>query len=542
MKPIAALYARVSTSNQEEEETIVSQVGAIEDYVLEKGYELPVEHYFLDQAVSGARLDRPALDRLRNLAAEGVFSVVVCYSPDRLARQYVYQWVVLDELQRVGVRVDFVNQPDLGDNPQAQLLLGIQGLFAEYERAMVKERLRLGRLYKIRNGQLMHGAPPYGYRYIPVTEPNGGRWEINDTEAAVVRQVYDWYSGEDNLTIWQIVERLNQSYRHALRRAKQWRYSVVQQMLKRSAYVGLAYYNCTRSLPETVGARRTHWHGKRLAPQREKRPPEEWVQVRVPALIEEATWERAQERLVMNQKFAERNNKKNFYLLRGLLVCSTCGHTLQGRTIRDRVHYFCEYGSKKRYLTVPRHTCYVPGNVVEPLVWQAIADLLHNPQRIADAWGDEMKTQNTPDELARLQTRQRKLDRQWLRLVDAYQDGLLEINELEQRKSCLDQERHAISKRIKHVQHQQWRTDVKQQMIADFATYCQEIEAALTNPMPEIKQEVMRLLIDHVVVEDEAITIKHIIPTDDDCRLLPNRKLRRIQRLALSLFRRPALL
>jgi site-specific DNA recombinase len=108
----------------------------------------------------------------------------------------------------------------MGDNPQAQLLLGIQGLFAEYERAMIKERLRLGRLYKIRNGQLMHGAPPYGYRYIPVTEPNGGRWEINDTEAAVVRQVYDWYSGEDNLTIWQIVERLNQSYRHALRRAK----------------------------------------------------------------------------------------------------------------------------------------------------------------------------------------------------------------------------------------------------------------------------------------------------------------------------------
>jgi DNA invertase Pin-like site-specific DNA recombinase len=156
MSVIAALYARVSTSNQEEEATIDSQVAAIESYIQQRGYEFPAECYFLDKAVSGARLERPALDRLRHLAADGVFSVVVCYSPDRLSRHYPHQWVVVDELQRQGVRVEFVNQPDLGDHPQAQLLLGMQGLFAEYERIMIKERLRLGRLYKLRTGQLMH--------------------------------------------------------------------------------------------------------------------------------------------------------------------------------------------------------------------------------------------------------------------------------------------------------------------------------------------------------------------------------------------------
>lgn len=119
MSIIAALYARVSTPNQEEEATIDSQVAAIESYIQQRGYALPAEGYFLDKAVSGARLERPALDRLRHQASEGAFSVVVCYSPDRLSRSYPQQWVVVDELQRQGVRLEFVNQPDLGDHPQA---------------------------------------------------------------------------------------------------------------------------------------------------------------------------------------------------------------------------------------------------------------------------------------------------------------------------------------------------------------------------------------------------------------------------------------
>ena len=216
----AALYARVSTPNQEEEATIDSQVAAIERYIQDCGYDLPSEFYFLDKAVSGARLDRPALDRLRHLASDGAFAMVVCYSPDRLSRSYPHQWVIMDELQRNGVWVEFVNQPDLGDNPQAQLLLGVQGLFAEYERAMIKERLRMGRLYKIRTGQLMHNATPYGYRYVPKEAAGGSCWVIEEREAEAVRQIFAWYTGEEKLTIWAITERLDQSYTHALRRAR----------------------------------------------------------------------------------------------------------------------------------------------------------------------------------------------------------------------------------------------------------------------------------------------------------------------------------
>lgn len=311
----AALYARVSTPNQEEEATIDSQVAAIEGYIKKKGYDLPADFYFLDQAVSRARLERPSLDQLRHLAADGAFSIVVCYSPDRLSRNYPHQWVIMDELQRNGVRVEFVNQPEMGDNPQAQLMLGVQGLFAEYERAMIKERLRLGRLYKIRTGQLMHNALPYGYRYIPLTETGGSCWVIDEREAEAVRLIFTWYTGDEKLTIWQITERLNESYRHALRRAKTWQYSIVHKILKRAAYIGYTHFNKERIRPEIIGTPRITGRSKRRAMQTKIRSKEEWIEVEVPALIDKAVWNRAQERLKINRKFAQRNKKRHFYLL-----------------------------------------------------------------------------------------------------------------------------------------------------------------------------------------------------------------------------------
>jgi site-specific DNA recombinase len=518
----AALYARVSTSNQEEEATIDSQVAAIEQYIQKHGYDLPTDFYFLDQAVSGACLERPSLDRLRHLASDGAFSVVVCYSPDRLSRNYPHQWVIMDELQRNGVRVEFVNQPDLGDNPQAQLLLGVQGLFAEYERAMIKERLRMGRLYKMRTGQLMHNAPPYGYRYISLNEAGGSCWVIDEREAEAVRQIFAWYTGREKLTLWQITERLNESYPHALRRAKKWQYSIVQKILQRTAYVGKTHFNKERIRPEIIGTPRITGRGKRRAMQTELRSEEEWTEVEIPPLINEATWNHAQELLRMNQKFAPRNNKNHFYLLRSLLVCSTCGYTLQGRCQKGSIYYYCEYGGKNRPPDVPKHTRLIAGEIIEPVVWDAIADLLKNPKQIVVAWEAETaKQETTPDELSRLQARQQKLERQWVRLLDVFQEGLLTKAELIKRKQRLEQERQKITERIEQIQRREKQESIKAQMIDEFSAFCANAQTALENPAPEVKQEVLRLLVEKIVVEDDAITIKHIIPTDDSCRLLP---------------------
>ena len=522
MHKLAALYARVSTQQQEQEATIDSQVAAIENYAQAQGYQISKELYFLDQAVSGAQFDRPALNRLRDHASEGLFQVVLCLSPDRLSRQYAHQYVLLAELKRAGVEVVFINQPPVGNDPQGQLLLGIQGLFAEYERAMITERLRRGKLYRMRQGQLHTPVAPYGYRYIPVQEAHGGRWEIVPREAQVVCWIYEWYLQPEPLTIWNIVDRLNQLGEQAPPRAKLWRFSTVEGILKQADYAGQAYYNRTQTCYDVIGRPRRVGHGRKQAPVHLLRPKEEWIPIQVPAIISPTIFQQAQERLAMNRQFAVRNNKHNFYLLRGLLVCSVCGWTLVGRTSQGRQTYYCRNQGKHRSPDVPPHGCVIAAEVIEPLLWAELTQLLRNPKLMADAWGNQNQPQSTsPDELSRWQDRLKSLERQWQRLLDLFQEEKIEKAELAVRKDRLDTEKEIVQDRLRQFQSQSHQQQAREQMLQNFASFSQQVEAGLDHPTPELQQEVIRLLIDHVVVGPNEIVIKHIVPTDDDCRLLP---------------------
>lgn len=474
----AALYARVSTTRQEEEATIESQIAAIERFAQQKSYEVPAENYFIDEAVSGAKLDRPALNRLRNLAAEDQFEAVLVLCPDRLARDYPYLCVLMDEFKRCGVPIVFVEQLADPNDPHGQFILGMQGLFAEYERIQTTERLRRGKLYRIQQGQLMSPRAPYGYRYIPVSEADGGRWVVNDVEAAVVEQMFQWYT-EDDLSICQLVDRLNEVHEATPPRGKQWHFSTVERLLKQPAYKGKSYYNRTRTCPGTAGQPRKHRRGVRQTEKHEARPRDEWVEIEVPALISESLWDRAQEQLAMNQKFATRNNTQRFYLLRSLLVCDVCGRTLTARgranSKEGAVTYYCTNRGKHRNPDVPEHKRSAKGEEIEPLVWDVVSNLLRNPRLIEDAWQHEQaRTTGDGDEVDRLQAHQRGLERQWTRLLDGFQDELLDKDELALRKAHLDQERDRIDQRLQRLQRQQRQQQAKEQMIQDFETFCHQ--------------------------------------------------------------------
>ena len=127
----AAIYARVSTDLQEKEHTIQSQLEAVRAYVSERGYIISGE--YIDDGFSGATLERPGLDGLRDALRSEEMDVVVFHSPDRLARKAVYQGLVLEEIEKACIRVEFLNYP-VDDSPESRTLLGMQGLFAEYER------------------------------------------------------------------------------------------------------------------------------------------------------------------------------------------------------------------------------------------------------------------------------------------------------------------------------------------------------------------------------------------------------------------------
>ncbi len=202
----AAIYARVSTERQGRDQTIDSQLDALRRWAAAHGHELKDDHVYIDEGYSGARLDRPALDRLRDAAHEGEFEVVGVYSPDRLARRYAYQILLLEEFRKAACEVEFIERP-ISDDPHDQLLLQIQGAIAEYERAVLAERFRRGKLQKARDGQWVGGQGSYGYRYVPRRDGVPGHLEIDDDEAAVVRMLYRWLIDE-RMTVRQIIKRL----------------------------------------------------------------------------------------------------------------------------------------------------------------------------------------------------------------------------------------------------------------------------------------------------------------------------------------------
>src|SRR3954469_12965745 len=248
----AGIYARVSSEQQSKDQTIASQVAALRERVRQDGLTLHEEMCFLDEGHSGSTLLRPALERLRDQAAAGALDRLYVHSPDRLARKYAYQVLLLDELKRQGVEVIFLNR-EIGRSPEEDLLLQVQGMVAEYERAKILERSRRGKLHAARRGSPnVLGGAPYGYRYISRRESGDGEasYQVVEEEAAVVRHIFRWV-GQERCSIGEVCRRLRQAGIPSPKGKDVWDRSVVWGLLKNPAYQGAAAFGKTR-----IGERR----------------------------------------------------------------------------------------------------------------------------------------------------------------------------------------------------------------------------------------------------------------------------------------------
>ena len=449
-----AIYARVSTERQEREQTIDSQLTVLRAWVAEHGHTLAAEHVYTDEGYSGSRLDRPALDRLRDAAREAAFAAVVLLSPDRLARKYAYQVLLLEELRRAGCQVVFLHHP-ISDDPNDQLLLQIQGAVAEYERAVLGERFRRGKLQRARDGQYQAGGhAPYGYRYVRAQTGVPGYLVIDDGEAAVVQRIYRWLL-EEQLSIRQILKRLNFGAYRPRSGGRCWSSSVVHHVLTDPVYTGTAYANRYQAVPPR---RVRHPHGPKTkeACSHQRRPPEEWIAVPVPAIIDGATFEHAQEQLARNAALSFRHNTKRRYLLRCLLRCGTCGLAMFGRTYpaterqREYRYYTCQ--SKDCILRAREHPCprrAVKADELEAAIWEHATTLLADPARLLAQFEGLLQAARDGDEREQVEQRQlvgrlERLGREDGRLLDAYQAGVITLEELAQRRHLLDQRRHVL--------------------------------------------------------------------------------------------------
>jgi DNA invertase Pin-like site-specific DNA recombinase len=273
----AAIYARASCARQKKDHTIGSQTAALREHARQNRLEVPAEQVFEDEGHSGATLVRPGLERLRDLAAQGCVDVVLVYSPDRLARKFAYQALLVEE---------FASGPR-GDSPEDQLLVQFQGMFAEYEKAQLMERYRRGKTYRARSGSVnVLGGAPFGYRYIRKTPEAGARYEIIEHEAVLAAEMFRRYA-DDGATIADLARWLTGQGAATRTGKHRWDRSVIWGMLRNPAYAGKAVFGKTQIVHQQPGLNRVARLQGRTTPRPVKtvdRPREEWTEIPVPAI------------------------------------------------------------------------------------------------------------------------------------------------------------------------------------------------------------------------------------------------------------------
>src|SRR6516225_8897251 len=518
----AAIYARVSSEQQKEENTIASQTAALIDFAHEQGYSVPDDWVIEDEGFSGASLLRPGLERLRDLAAEGHIQAVLIHSPDRLSRKYAYQVLLTEEFARHGVETIFLKAPH-SDTPEDQLMVQFQGMIAEYERAQILERSRRGKRHRAKAGEVsVLGGAPYGYRYIRKTSEAPARYQIDAAEAEVVRLVYDKYTA-GGLSIGAIA-RLLRGMGVPTRRRVRWERSVVWAILRNPAYKGTACFNKTQTGPRQKLTKPFRLSGRAVHGDKSsshERPRDQWIEIPVPAIVSEETFALAAERLADNRRFAPRRTIEPS-IVQGLVSCRKCGYALSrtsARTSARKIHYYRCLGSDAwRRLGGP--VCDSPPirqDLLDQIVWQEVIHLIEDPtliqaelDRRLDAARAAEPTKRRQEALERELTRIRK---SMERLLTAYQEDLLSLDELRRRMPEL-RAREESMRAERQASLDQAADRMSFLRLAETLTaFLQRLrQSAETLEIAE-RQKVVRLLVKEVLVDNDTITIRHSIPT-----------------------------
>ena len=519
----AAIYARVSSARQAKDETIGSQLAALRDHAGTSRLEVPEEWVFADEGHSGATLVRPGLEALRDLAAQGCLDVVLVYSPDRLARKFAYQALLIEELARCGVRVEFVKGPR-GDSPEDQLLVQFQGMFAEYEKAQLMERYRRGKAWRAKTGSVnVLGGAPFGYRYVRKTPECGARYEVVGHEAALVAEMFRRYA-DDGAAIADLRRWLEEQRVPTRTGKERWDRSVIWGMLRNPAYAGTAVFGKTMIVHEQPGLNRTARLAGRTTPRAVKsidRPREEWTGIPVPALVDEDTFDRVQQRLADNKRFASRNSKVPS-LLQGIAACSSCGYgyyrtsttTSSGRKI---YYYRCLGSDDYRYQG--GRVCQnkpVRADYADQVVWDHVTALLADPALIRAEIGKRLERARTSDPVTRkrgqLERALAKTSTSVSAMVTAFSEQLITIDELRARMPDLRARETGLKDQIAALDAQAADRDAYLRLAGDLEGFLAGLRQNSATATTGDRQRVLRAVVQDILIGPEKLTIRHRIP------------------------------
>jgi site-specific DNA recombinase len=516
-----AFYARVSSEKQAQANTIASQITALESRIIEDENKLLDEFKFIDNGYSGSHLIRPALEKLRDKVAGGEIDKIYIHSPDRLSRKYAYQMILLEEFQKSGAEVIFLNY-QTNDSPESHLLLQMQGMIAEYERAKIIERHRRGKIHAAKRGSVnVLGGSPYGYRYID-RYTGGGQalYEIIEEEAEVVRKIFSWI-GQDRLSIGEVSRRLNKAHPKTRTGKTYWDRSVIWGMLKNPAYKGQAAFGKTKVgkvLPRIKPQKRSHEQPKYNYSiySVEK---ENWIYIQVPAIIEEALFDIVQEQLAENRKVARVRQRGALHLLQGMIECQRCHYAFYGKPVRNKrgekidsyAYYRCigtdayRFGGNKICDNKQIRT-----DTLEIAVWEEVKFLLKNPKRISDEYQRRIsELEESPlDKTSRaIETQENKLQRGISRLIDSYAQEDIEKEEFEPRIKAMKKHLKIIQEQKKAITDQKKLKNELTLIITNLEHFSSSIESKLEELDWFVKRDIIRTLIKRVEINLEDVNV-----------------------------------
>jgi site-specific DNA recombinase len=504
-KLIVGAYFRVSTGRQENEATIESQIDEVKKRIEEDGNILPQENIFIDDGWSGEMLARPSLDKMRDAARELKFTALYVYDRGRLSRTFAHQEIVIEELQ--DKEISFISMHDAkADTPEERVLQAMQGVFHQYERIKIAERMRRGKLFKAKNGVLINGQALYGYNYIKKNDNLSALYEVSPEESRVVNLIWNWY-GNENLSMQEIIKRL---YDLGISPKKQksafWTKGPIVRLLKCETYVtGVAYYNKSESVVAKHPLKLEKYK-KVKKTSRKERPREDWIPITVPTIVNDLVLhEKILKRLDFNKRYFNKRRKYD-YLLSGLIYCE-CGNRRSGDGSSKYGHFY--YRCIDRIRSFPyEQRCKSPGvnaALLDGLIWNELQKRLKNPsilKEYAVKWVKSLSKICKEDEVEqnRLSSSMFSLEEEEKRYAKAYGTGMLDFEQFKELIKDVKKRKTTISKQIAVLATKNTELQIEievDQLVEEALNIIQNMD--FTN-----KFKLIRDIIDKVVIKERS--------------------------------------
>jgi len=525
---MVAIYARVSSDQQAKNGTIESQIAALKERVAADGEQVAEDMLFIDAGVSGATLIRAQLEQLRDRAALGLMDRLYVLSPDRLSRKYAHQVLLMEELSACGVEVVFLNHA-IGTTPEEELLLQMQGMIAEYERAKIMERNRRGKLHGARRGSVnVLSTAPYGYRYLRKhLDGTPAEYLIDLPQAATVRKIFHWM-GVERLSIGEVVRRLDEAGIETSTGKAHWDRSVVWGMLQNPAYMGRAAFGKTQArtpLPR-VRAQRHSAEVPKKGYSAVRTERSEWIAIPVPAIVSEELFLGVQEQLDENRKYARQRRRGAAYLLQGLTVCGHCHYAYYGKKVskaagKGRQHYaYYRCIGTDAYRFGGERICdnkQVRTDRLDELVWQQVVELLAHPGRLKMEYERRLdlleQNESVTCDTTALERQKRHLDRGKSRLIDSYADGIIDKADFDPKMGRLKIKLQQVDRQIEESK----RNQAGQFELFLVINRLEEFAAAVNDRLNTIdfstQREIIRALVKRIEIhKDEIVVVFRVDP------------------------------